>query len=199
MNLANKITMIRIFLVPLFVFFTIPIPDWIINKNTLFNGINRNNLIIATAIFIIAAITDKLDGYIARKYNQVTKFGCLIDPLADKLMVASALLVLVQQNKVAGWIALIILTREIAVTALRATAALNKKVLAADKYGKIKMVFQVVTIPLCLLNNYLSNFIGSYPLDSLMMYLTVIITAVSGINYFVKNKEVLYGCDKLIA
>jgi CDP-diacylglycerol--glycerol-3-phosphate 3-phosphatidyltransferase len=198
MNLANKITVIRIFLVPIFVLFATPIPSWMINKNVLFHVINKYGLVIATTVFIIAAITDKLDGYIARKYKQVTNFGCFMDPLADKLMVASALLILVQQNKVAGWIVLIILAREIAVTALRVTAAYNKKVLAADKYGKIKLVFQVVAIPLCLLNNYPLNLITHFPFDSVMMLLTVLITAFSGINYFVKNKDVFYECGKII-
>lgn len=198
MNLANKITVFRIFLIPIFVLFATPKPEWIISKNTLFYVINQYSLSIAISIFIIAAITDKLDGYIARKYNQVTKFGCLMDPLADKLMVASALILLVQQNKVASWVALIIIIREFAVTSLRITAAFNKKVLAADKYGKAKLVFQVIAIPLCLLNNYPFNLITSFPIDSIMMFLTVLITVFSGINYFVKNKEVFYEDGKLI-
>lgn len=198
MNLANKITVIRILLVPIFVLFATPMPDWMINNNMLFYVINQYSLIIATTIFIVAAITDKLDGYIARKYNQVTKFGCLMDPLADKLMVASALLLLVQQNKVAGWAVLIILTREFAVTALRLTAAYNKKILSADKYGKIKLVFQVIAIPLCLLNNYPFSFITYFPFASIMMFLTVLITVFSGINYFMRNKEIFYESGRLI-
>lgn len=196
MNLANKITLVRIFLVPIFMLFLTPIPDWIISKNALLHTINHYGLGIATIIFIVAAITDKLDGYIARKYNEVTKFGCLVDPLADKLMVVSALFFLVQQNKVAGWIALVIIIRELAVTTLRVTAAYNKKVLAADKYGKVKLVSQVTAIPLCLLNNYPISLVTHFPLDSVMMLFAVLITVFSGINYFIRNKEVFYECGK---
>jgi CDP-diacylglycerol---glycerol-3-phosphate 3-phosphatidyltransferase len=198
MNLANKITLVRIFLVPIFMLFVTPMPEWMTNKSSLFHTISKYSLWIATAIFILAAITDKLDGYIARKYNQVTKFGSLVDPLADKLMVISALLFLVQQNKVAGWIAIIIVSREIAVTALRIAAAYNKKVLAADKYGKIKLVFQVIAIPLCLLNNYPLNLIIHFPFDRVMMLFTVLITAFSGVNYFIKNKDVFYENGQLV-
>jgi CDP-diacylglycerol--glycerol-3-phosphate 3-phosphatidyltransferase len=167
-------------------------------NSSIMHAIDTNRIFIAATIFIIAAITDKLDGYIARKYNQVTKFGALVDPLADKLMVATALILLVQQNKVAAWAVLIILGREFAVTSLRIIAAFNKKVLAADKYGKIKLVFQVVTIPLCLLNNYPLNLIIDIPFSSIMMILTVIITIFSGVNYFVKNKDVFYENGQLI-
>lgn len=198
MNLANKITIVRIFLIPVFILFLTPMPEWMATKNILFYTISQYSLWIATAVFIIAAITDKLDGYVARKYNQVTKFGALVDPLADKLMVVSALLLLVEQNKIAGWVALIIISREIAVSALRIVAAYNKKVLAADKYGKIKLVFQVIAIPLCLLNNYPFNLITHFPFDSLMMAVTVLVTAFSGINYFINNKEVFYESGRLI-
>lgn len=190
MNLANRITTIRIILVPIFILFVTSMPEWIMNSNTIFHFINNYRLVFATAIFLIAAITDKLDGYFARKYNQVTTFGCFLDPLADKLMVISALVFLVQENRVAAWVALIIIGREIAVTSLRITAAFNGKVLAADKFGKIKLVFQVITIPLYLLNNYPLSIITQFPFASVMMFFTVIITIFSGINYFVKNKNV---------
>lgn len=193
MNLANKITFLRIILVPIFIISLTPIPEWIIKTNTLFYALSKYNLIIATAIFIIAAITDKLDGYIARKYNQVTTLGSFLDPLADKLMIISALVFLVQANKVAAWIAFIIISREIAVTSLRIMAAFNKKILAADKYGKIKLVFQAVTIPLYLLNNYPLNLISPFPFASVMMFFTILITIYSGINYFIKNKDIFGG------
>ncbi len=198
MNLANKITCIRIMLIPVFILFITPMPAWIINKDNIFSLINNYNIGIATAIFIIAVITDKLDGYIARKYNQVTKLGCFLDPLADKLLIISALMFLVEENKIGGWIALIIIGREIAVTGLRLAAAINNKVLSADKYGKIKLVFQAITIPLYLLNNYHFNIIERFSLDSVMMFFTVIITIYSGINYFIKNKDVFLDSGKLI-
>ena len=190
MNLANKITVSRIILVPIFLLFVTPMPLWVANSNIVFHMINNYSLGIATIIFIIATITDKLDGYVARKYNQVTTFGCFLDPLADKLMVISALVFLVQENRVATWIALIIIGREIAVTALRITAAFKGKVLAADKYGKIKLVFQAITIPLYLMSNYPLSLLTNFPFDSVMMFFTVLITVYSGVNYFVKNKDV---------
>lgn len=199
MNLANKITMFRIFLVPVFLLFASPMPKWLLKENSFFHFMNQYSLGIATAIFIIAAITDKLDGYIARKYDQVTKFGSLMDPLADKLMVASALIILVQQNKVASWVVFIILAREFAVTALRVTAAYSKKVLAADKFGKIKLVIQVIAIPLCLLSNFPFNLITQFPFDSVMMFFTVLITVFSGANYFIKNKHIFYERGKFVA
>lgn len=198
MNLANKITLTRIILVPIFILFLTPMPHWLGNENMLFHVISNYNLVIATGIFIIAAITDKLDGYVARKYNQITAFGCFLDPLADKLMIISALVFLVQENKVASWVALIIIGREIAVTGLRGLAALNNKVLAADKYGKIKLVFQVITIPLYLLNNYPLSLIISFPFADVMMFFTLIITVLSGVNYFVKNRDVFYDNGKCI-
>lgn len=199
MNLANKITMFRIFLIPIFLLFASPMPKWILKQGDFFQYINKYSLWIATAIFIIAAITDKLDGYIARKYNQVTKFGSLMDPLADKLMVASALIILVQQHKIASWIVFIILAREFAVTALRVAAAYSKKVLAADKFGKIKLVVQVIAIPLCLLSNFPFNLITHFPFDSVMMFFTVLITVFSGANYFIKNKHIFHEHEEFVA
>lgn len=192
MNLANKITLFRIFLVPLFMLFATPLPQWITEKSELLKIISKYNMWIATGIFIVAAITDKLDGYIARKYNQVTRFGSLVDPLADKLMITAALLFLVQQKEISSWAAVIIICRELAVTGLRISAAYNKRVLSADKYGKIKLVVQVIAIPLCLVDNYPLKFITSIPLDNIMMVLAVLITTFSGINYFVKNWDVFY-------
>jgi CDP-diacylglycerol--glycerol-3-phosphate 3-phosphatidyltransferase len=198
MNLANKITTVRLILVPIFILILVPMPDWVTNANAIFHFINSNNIYIATAIFIIAASTDKLDGYIARKYNQVTNLGCFLDPLADKLLVISALVFLVEENRIASWAVFIIIARELAVTELRVVAAFNNKVLAADKYGKIKLVFQAITIPLLLLKNFPLSLITKFPFDQIMIYLTVLITAYSGINYFVKNKDVFRDDEEFI-
>jgi CDP-diacylglycerol--glycerol-3-phosphate 3-phosphatidyltransferase len=198
MNLANKITTLRLILVPVFVAVLTPMPKWAVHSNVIFQFINNYNIYIATTIFGIAAITDKLDGYIARKYNQITKLGCFLDPLADKLLIISALMLLVEANKIAGWIALVIISREIAVTGLRTVAAINNKVLAADKYGKAKLVLQVITIPLFLLNDYPFKFFTNFPIDNVMLFFTVLITIYSGINYFVKNKDVFCDNGKLI-
>lgn len=198
MNLANKITCSRLMLVPIFIFFVTPMPKWLIENNSIFCFISKNSIGIATTIFIIAVITDKLDGYIARKYNQVTKLGCFLDPLADKLLIISALLFLVEENKVAGWIALIIIAREIAVTGLRVVAAANNKILSADKYGKLKLVFQAITIPLFMLNNYPLNLLYHFPFSNVMLFITVLITVYSGINYFIKNKDVFYDNGRIV-
>ena len=133
MNLANKLTMIRIFLVPIFLIF-IAVKD--IPYGRLF----------ATFIFILASLTDKLDGYIARSRNQITNFGKFMDPLADKLLVTAALVSLVELQIVPSWVAMIIIAREFAVSGLRTIAASEGKVIAASRWGKIKTVIQIVAI-----------------------------------------------------
>lgn len=191
MNLANKLTLLRIFLVPIFlIFFVAHIPY---------------GTIIATVVFILASITDKLDGYIARSRNQVTKFGKLMDPLADKLLVTAALVSLVELQIIPGVVAIIIIARELAVTSLRSIAASEGIVLAASKWGKMKTAIQIVAIILCLLEvnihdvYNIANLKLQYPLFSktfaivkfTALALTVAITLMSGIDYFVKNKNVL--------
>ena len=138
MNLANKLTMIRIFLVPVFLVF-IAVRDIPYGS------------IVATAVFIIASITDQLDGHIARSRNQITNFGKFMDPLADKLLVTAALVSLVELKLVAGWAVVIILAREFAVSGLRTLAASDGIVIAASWWGKIKTVTQMIAILLLLL------------------------------------------------
>ena len=191
MNLANKLTILRIFLVPIFlIFIAIKIPY---------------GTFIATFIFIIASLTDKLDGYIARSRNQITRFGKFMDPLADKLLVTSALISLVELQIIPSWAAVIIIAREFAVSGLRTIAAAEGKVIAASWWGKIKTVIQIIAIILLLLevnigmSKYLTNMINGNSLLSnffvyvpqIMLYLAVIITIMSGIDYFVKNKDVI--------
>ncbi len=192
MNLANKLTIIRIFLVPVFLIF-IAIQD--IPYGT----------VIATIIFIIAALTDKLDGYIARSRNQVTNFGKFMDPLADKLLVTAALISLVEFHVIPGWAAVIIIAREFAVTGLRTVAASDGIVIAASWWGKIKTVIQIIAIILLLLtvniqsqpelnklvysSNFLKGFFNIMP--NLFLYAAVIITIVSGLDYFIKNKNAI--------
>ena len=129
MNLANKLTLLRILLVPIFLIF-------IVVKEIPYGTF------IATFIFIIASITDKLDGYIARSRNQITNFGKFMDPLADKLLVTTALITLVEYSIVPSWAAIIIIAREFAVSGLRTLAASEGKVIAASWWGKIKTVIQ---------------------------------------------------------
>lgn len=190
MNLANKLTLLRIFLVPIFLAF-IAINDIPYGK------------VIATVIFIIAAITDQLDGYIARSRNQITRFGKFMDPLADKLLVTAALISLVEFHIISTWIAMIIIAREFAVTGLRAVAAAENVVIAASPWGKLKTVVQIIAIILALINlNYdntslgiINKFIINPKMIStttnIFMFFAVVITIVSGVDYFIKNKEII--------
>ena len=192
MNLANKLTMIRIFLVPVFLIF-ITVEDIPYGS------------IIATVVFIIASLTDQLDGHIARSRNQITNFGKFMDPLADKLLVTAALVSLVELKLVAGWAVVVILAREFAVSGLRTLAASDGIVIAASWWGKIKTVTQMIAILLLLLkvnintsvsaisfvsnNSFLNSFFTYVP--ETIMYIAVLITIISGIDYFVKNKHAI--------
>ncbi|WP_352417828.1 CDP-diacylglycerol--glycerol-3-phosphate 3-phosphatidyltransferase [Proteiniborus sp.] len=181
MNLANKLTIIRIFLVPvfmLFLIFEIPNGDYI-----------------AAGIFIIAALTDTLDGYIARSRNQITKFGKFMDPLADKLLVSAALISLVEMGKLPAWIVVIIIAREFAVTGLRVIAASEGITIAANWWGKIKTITQIISIVSLLINNYPFSIIG-FPFDKLAVTLAVVFTIVSGIDYFYINRKVFAVSNK---
>lgn len=190
MNLANKITMVRILLVPIFVLFLTSVPKTIVNTYSSFHLTQQNSILIATVIFIVASITDKLDGYVARKYNQITNLGKFLDPLADKLIVSCALIFLVSTKQTASWIVLLILGREFAVTSLRIMAAKVNKILAADKLGKIKMVMQVIAIIIALLNNYPFSLVTNFPFGQISMFAAMLITVYSGIHYIINNKEV---------
>jgi len=190
MNLANKLTLIRIFLVPVFLVF-------IAVKDIPYGSF------IATFIFILASLTDKLDGYIARSRNQITNFGKFMDPLADKLLVTAALISLVELHVVPSWAAVVIIAREFAISGLRSIAAAQGRVIAASWWGKIKTVIQIIAIILLLLkinihdarllkifvidNHYLKIFFGIVPNIALMI--AVIVTLISGYDYFKKNKE----------
>lgn len=178
MNLANKLTILRIFLVPIFlVFIAVKI---------------KYGMYIATFVFILAALTDKLDGYIARSRNQVTNFGKFMDPLADKLLVTSALVALVEFQVIHTWVAMIIIAREFAVSGLRTLAASEGIVIAASWWGKIKTVTQIIAIICALID---LSFKHSVYLFKVLTYVTialaVVTTIVSGIDYFVKNKNVI--------
>ncbi|MDP4087683.1 MAG: CDP-diacylglycerol--glycerol-3-phosphate 3-phosphatidyltransferase [Bacillota bacterium] len=192
MNLANKLTLLRIFLVPIFLVFIA------------IKGIPYGSAI-ATLVFIIAALTDKLDGYIARTRNQITVFGKFMDPLADKLLVTAALISLVEYHIVPSWAAVVIIAREFAVSGLRTIAASEGMVIAASWWGKIKTVIQIIAIIIALLEYNLSaqsgsmvNLIYYSNIKSLvteltlpMLYITVIITLLSGYDYFAKNRHII--------
>lgn len=176
MNLANKITLFRVFLVPIFLI-------------VLYSNI-ENNVIIAGVIFIIASLTDMLDGYIARSRNLVTNFGKFVDPLADKVLASAALIALVDMGHISGWIVVIIIAREFTVTGFRVIAASEGVTIAASPWGKLKTISQLIAIILFLFNNFPFNYLG-IPADTIMIYLALIFTIVSGIDYIVKNKGII--------
>lgn len=177
MNLANKLTIIRIFLVPIFlIFFTVESIPY--------------GSAIATIIFIVASLTDQLDGYIARSRNQITNFGKFMDPLADKLLVITALVSLVELQFIGAWIAIIIIARELAVTGLRTIAASNGIVIAASWWGKVKTVTQMTAIIVALLS-IVFNLSWMQIIAKICMYIAAAATIISGVDYFVKNKNVL--------
>ncbi|KUO75303.1 MAG: CDP-diacylglycerol--glycerol-3-phosphate 3-phosphatidyltransferase [Clostridia bacterium BRH_c25] len=176
MNLANKITLLRIFMIP--VFMVLMLMEFPYHMEA------------ALAVFLIASLTDKLDGYLARKYNMITDFGKFMDPLADKLLVTGAFVVLVQLGRIEAWIVFVILAREFAVTGLRSLAAAQNVIIAASNYGKIKTVAQIIAISVLLLGNYPFSLIN-IPMDIIMVYAALIITILSGLDYFSKNKQVI--------
>ncbi|HEY5586873.1 MAG TPA: CDP-diacylglycerol--glycerol-3-phosphate 3-phosphatidyltransferase [Ruminiclostridium sp.] len=201
MNLPNKITISRIMLVPLFMIFVIPIPDATVNFALLaffrdeMLGINRfingNGNYVAAVIFIIAASTDGVDGYIARKRKMITAFGKFLDPIADKLLITAALIALVQRDVVTGWAAMIIISRELLVTGMRLVAAGEGHVVAANKSGKIKMVCQTVAVAVSLLNNFPFSLFTDIKIDVYFMFIAVVVTIYSGVDFFVKNIKVI--------
>lgn len=142
----------------------------------------------AAVIFILAAFTDMADGMIARKYDLITNFGKIMDPLADKLLVISALICLVELGDVQGWMVIVILAREFTVTGLRISAAAAGTVIAADISGKIKTVLQMVAVAALLLKNWPFSLIG-LPFAEIMLWAAVIMTVVSGVEYIIKNKR----------
>lgn len=198
MNLANRITLARIFLVPIIMFFllvNLPLPPIHIPE---FNGkefIITYNQIIACLIFIIAASTDSLDGYIARKHKLVTNLGKLLDPLADKLLITTALISLVEMDKLDAWIAIVIISREFAVTALRQVALLERIVIPASKWGKWKTATQITAIIALLINNFPFFFID-FRFDLFATWVAAAITIYSGVDYFVKSKNVIGFSEK---
>ncbi|HSN59126.1 MAG TPA: CDP-diacylglycerol--glycerol-3-phosphate 3-phosphatidyltransferase [Clostridiaceae bacterium] len=185
MNLANKITMIRIFLIPVFLI--------LVTVEAIPNG-----KLMALAIFIIASLTDKLDGHIARSRNLITNFGKFMDPLADKLLVTSALIALVEFQIIAGWVAVVIIAREFAVTGLRTIAAAEGTVIAASPWGKAKTTAQMAAIILALIFMCYDVLpLGMISLAAfklvvdICMYIAVVATIISGADYFIKNKDVI--------
>lgn len=175
MNLPNKLTILRTVMIPFFILFLYT--DW-------FHGYDK---IIAAVIFIAASLTDMLDGKIARKYNLVTNFGKFMDPLADKLLVCSALIALVDLNKIAAWIVIIIIAREFIISGFRLIAAENGVVIAANYWGKFKTVSQMIMIILLLI-----DLGGVFDiLEQIFIWLSLALTVISLITYIWQNRSVL--------
>ncbi|MBU0278534.1 CDP-diacylglycerol--glycerol-3-phosphate 3-phosphatidyltransferase [Gemella sp. zg-1178] len=180
-NLPNKITFFRTILIPVFIFFLL---FNISGKVTILGGRSISyNIFIAAIIFIFASITDFLDGYLARKYNLVTNIGKFLDPLADKLLVGSAFIVMVELAMIPSWMVVCVIAREFAVTGLRMLAVEQGEVIAAGLLGKLKTITQLVAIILILLGNPIFNNLG-IALDNIILWISVILTILSGIEYF---------------
>ena len=177
MNLPNKLTTLRVIMIPFFVFFLL----WQ-------NGENYTFRMIALALFIIASLTDLLDGKIARKYNLVTNFGKFMDPLADKLLVCSALICMIELRELPAWMVIIIISREFIISGFRLVASDNGVVIAASYWGKFKTTFQMLMVIVLILDIQMPFF---QILGTVLTYVALILTVVSLIDYIVKNKDVL--------
>lgn len=179
MNLPNKLTILRVILVPVFMAFMLVIPQ------------NPAFVTVSLLIFIVASLTDTLDGYLARKNGLITNFGKLMDPLADKMLTTAAYLGLLTMGRASCWAVMLILTREFIVSGIRLVAAGNGTVIAASVWGKAKTVFQMVSI--------IAAFLVMYPIcpvdtgiaiTNILVWISAVITVISGADYVIKNSEV---------
>ena len=175
MNLPNKLTTLRVIMIPFFVFFLL----WQ-------NGENYTFRMIALALFIIASLTDLLDGKIARKYNLVTNFGKFMDPLADKLLVCSALICLIELNALPAWMVIIIISREFIISGFRLIASDNGVVIAASYWGKFKTTFQMVSVVLLILDIPALAFV-----TTICVWIALVLTIVPLVDYIYKNHKIL--------
>ena len=189
MNLPNKLTIFRVILIVPFVVLLLGGEEgWFGNSILIPN-------LIALVIFIIASLTDLADGKIARKYNMVTNFGKFMDPLADKLLVCSALIALVELGRIPAWIVIVIIAREFIISGFRLVASDNGVVIAASYWGKFKTTFQMVMVCLMIVN--VPGMEAMWPwlnlLTQVVMWIALVLTVVSLIDYLVKNKGVMKG------
>lgn len=175
MNLANKITTARLGLVPVFILSMYLFPE---------------NNILSLTIFVVASLTDFLDGYVARKYNMVTTLGKFLDPLVDKILVITAFVLMAERNVMPGWIVAVIIGRELIITGLRTIAADKGVTIAASYLGKIKTTTQMLAIIIYFLSISISSLV---PIYRVMVYVCAIATIISGLDYIFKNKNVLKG------
>ncbi len=171
MNIANKVTMVRLVMIPIFV------------VAFYYFGTSYN---IAAILFMLASLTDALDGYLARSRNLITNFGKFVDPLVDKVLTMAAFIVLVEAGIIPAWAVIIIISRELIITGFRTLAADMGITIAASMWGKAKTTSQMISLVLLLLHNEVLNKFGIY-----VFYLAVILTIISGLDYLIKNKKVL--------
>ncbi|MDR3156803.1 MAG: CDP-diacylglycerol--glycerol-3-phosphate 3-phosphatidyltransferase [Lactobacillales bacterium] len=191
MNVPNKLTVLRILLIPVFLLVIVGPFDWgMIEVSGISISLAR---IVAMFIFVVASLTDWLDGYLARQWNLVTNFGKFADPLADKMLVMTAFIVLVALNQAPAWIVSIIVMRELAVTGLRLLLVEDGEVIAAAWPGKIKTATQMFAIIFLLLEDLPFSLFTSFSVSQLLLYLSLIFTMYSGVDYFIKNREVFQG------
>lgn len=182
MNIANQLTLLRIVLIPIFMIVLTAQGDW----GQLSVGMTAIPLqqVYAAIIFAVASVTDYLDGYLARKYQLVTSFGAFFDPMADKLLVLTAFILLVEMQRVPAWIVIVIISRELMVTGLRVLLAQHDgKVMSAALPGKIKTFSQMFAIVLYLLNNIGFND-WNFPMAQVLLYVCLFFTVYSGVDYF---------------
>lgn len=183
MNLPNKLTLFRIILIPVFLILLLPM----FNGKFLFPIPLELGRIIAAIVFILASFTDYLDGAIARKRNAVTTFGKFLDPIADKLLVTSALMALIQLGDISAWAAVIIIAREFIVTGIRIIAASDGVVISASNKGKAKTFIQMLAIFFILLRDFPFSLFINIPLGQSLLWIAVILTIYSGYDYLKAN------------
>ena len=175
MNLPNKLTIIRVCLIPFFV------------AALLFDHVNNYTMrIVANVLFIVASLTDLFDGKIARKYNLVTNFGKFMDPLADKLLVCSALICLIELGQLPAWVVIIIISREFIISGFRLVAADNGVVIAASYWGKFKTTFQMAAVILMIFNIPALTLV-----TNIVVVIAVALTIISLVDYVAKNIKIL--------
>lgn len=175
MNLANKITLFRFFMVPVFMVLMYLLPS---------------NSVIPLIVFVLAAASDAIDGYVARKYDMVTTFGKFVDPLVDKILVLAAFVLMVEKGGLPGWIVVIVVARELVITGFRTIAADKGVTIAASNLGKLKTISQMSAIIAFFLYSITGGF---YLIYQILVYFMAIATLVSGYDYIIKNKDVLKG------
>ena len=175
MNLANKLTMLRILMIPVFIAVLVYSKD----RDIVYRYI-------ALGIFVMASATDALDGYVARKYNMITDFGKLMDPLADKILVSSALIILIELGNISSWIVSIVIAREFIISGIRLIATEKNIIIAASPLGKLKTVSQMLSVILMLLSIKAISLI-----TDLSVWLMCILSVISLLDYIIKNKKVL--------